>query len=64
MARVALDKVTKKCKGYGFASFATEEDGQALIAHQRRLCVCGCVCVRVCVCVDACVCVCVFLGLI
>jgi len=31
MARVAMNKLTHKCKGYGFASFATEEDGLALI---------------------------------
>jgi len=35
MARVVMNKLTKKCKGYGFASFATEEDAMAVVNHQR-----------------------------
>ncbi len=35
MARVVMNRLTKKCKGYGFASFATEEDAMAVVHHQR-----------------------------
>lgn len=35
MARVATDPRSKLCKGFGFASFATEAEGVAVIRHQR-----------------------------
>jgi len=38
MARVSMNKLTKKCKGFGFASFATEKDAVALIQARPSVC--------------------------
>jgi RNA recognition motif-containing protein len=36
MARVVTDRRTGRTRGFGFASFASEKDGDALVRHQRK----------------------------
>lgn len=37
MARVVTDRRTGRTRGFGFASFASEKDGDALVRHQRKV---------------------------
>ena len=37
MARVVTDGRTGRTRGFGFASFASEKDGDALVRHQRKV---------------------------